>query len=64
MKVKDCRKGEFITLKEIAEPKESQVYVVCGYDRSQRKYELQKFSDINSYKYIKGDTEVYTDFTF
>lgn len=64
MTVRQCRKGEFITLKEIETPKESQVYIVCGYDRSQRKYELQKFSDINSYRYVKADTTVYTDFTF
>lgn len=64
MKVRQCRKGEFITLKEIENPKESQVYIVCGYDRSQRKYELQKFSDINSFRYVKPDTTVFTDFTF
>lgn len=64
MLVKNCRKGEFITLKPINEPKENQVYIVCGYDRTQRKYEIQKFSDINSFRYIKGNTEIYTDFTF
>ena len=64
MKVKDCKKGDFVTLKKLAEPKENEVYIVCGYDRSDKKYELQKFSDISSFKYLKGDTEVYTDFTF
>lgn len=64
MKIRECRKGEFVTLKDIPEPKESQVYVNCGYNRSLKKYELQKFSDINSYRYIKSDTEVFTDFIF
>ena len=64
MKVKDCKKGDYITLKPIAEPKENEVYIVCGYDRSERKYELQKFSDISSFKYVSGNTEVYNDFIF
>lgn len=64
MKVRECRKNEFITLKPIEKPTENQVYIVCGYDRAQRKYELQKFNDINSYRYVKPDTEVYIDFEF
>ena len=64
MTIKECKKGEYVTLKPIAEPKESQVYVILGYDRSEKAYELQKFSDINSFKYVKSNTVVYTDFTF
>lgn len=64
MTVRECKKGEYITLKEIENPKESQVYVVCGYNRSEKKYELQKFSDINSFRYVKPTTPVFTEFTF
>lgn len=42
MKIRNCRKGEYITLKEIAEPKESQVWVNCGYNRSMKKIRTSK----------------------
>ena len=38
MKIQELKKGDYFTLKPIAEPKESQVYVYDGYDRSERKY--------------------------
>ena len=62
--IKDLKKGEFFTLKPIAEPKESQVYIRGEYDRSERKYWAQKFSDIGDGKYLDGNRTVYTDFTF
>lgn len=37
MKLKDIKKGEYFTLKPIAEPKESQVYIKEEYDRSEKK---------------------------
>lgn len=64
MKLKDLKKGEYFTLKPIPEPKENQVYIRGEYDRTERKYECGKFSDISYSRYLKGDTEVYTDFTF
>lgn len=63
-KLKDVKPGEFFTLKPIPEPKESQVYVRDDYDRSERKYLCYKFNDVNSWRYLKGDRIVYTDFTF
>lgn len=62
--VKDLKPGEWFTLKPIEEPKESQVYIRGEYDRSERKYECGKFSDISYSRYLKGTTRVYTDFTF
>ena len=62
--VKDLKPGEWFTLKPIEEPKESQVYIRGEYDRSERKYECGKFSDISYSRYLKGNTPVYTDFTF
>ena len=62
--VRDLKPGEWFTLKPIEEPKESQVYIRGEYDRSERKYECGKFSDISYSRYLKGSTPVYTDFTF
>lgn len=62
--VKDLKPGEWFTLKPVEEPKESQVYIRGEYDRSERKYECGKFSDISYSRYLKGSTLVYTDFTF
>jgi len=64
MKVKELKKGEFFTLKPISEPKENQVFVRGEYDRTEKKYECGKFSDISYSRLIKGNTEVYTDFVF
>ena len=64
MKLKNLKKGEYFTLKPIEEPKENQVYIRGEYDRTEKKYECGKFSDISYTRYIDGDREVYTDFTF
>ena len=64
MKIQELKKGDYFTIKPIAEPKESQVFVYDGYDRSDRKYWATKFSDISVGRGFKKDTEVYVDFTF
>jgi hypothetical protein len=64
MTVKDLKKGEYFTLKPYAEPTENQVYIRGEYDRSERKYDCGKFSDISYSRLLKGNTVVYTDFTF
>lgn len=64
MKLKDLKIGEYFTLKPYSEPKENQVYIRGEYDRTERKYDCGKFSDISYSRYLKGDTEVYTEFTF
>ena len=64
MKLKELKKGEYFTLKDYAEPKDSQVYIRGEYDRETRKYVCGKFSDISYSRLLKGDTEVYTEFTF
>lgn len=63
-KIRELKKDEFFTLKPIEEPKESQVWVMDGYDRSERVYTAYKFSDVNSWRNFKGDKEVCTGFTF
>ena len=64
MTIKELKKGEFFTLKPIAEPKEHQVYIKGEYDRAEKKYACDKFSDISACRYLKADTKVYTEFTF
>ena len=64
MKIKELKKGEFFTLKPTNEPKENQVFIRGDYDRSIKKYECTRFSDINSWRYLKPETVVYTDFIF
>ena len=64
MKLKDLKIGEYFTLKPIEEPTESQVYIRGEYDRTERKYVCGKFSDISYSRSLKGDTPVYTEFTF
>ena len=64
MTVKQLKKGEWFTLKPIAEPKESQVFIRRDYDRTEKKYECGRCDDISYSRLLKGDTEVYTDFVF
>ena len=62
--LREVRKGEYFTFKDIEEPKESQVYVRDEYDRSAKKFGYSRFSDYNHYNMKKGSTVVYTGFTF
>lgn len=62
--LKDLKKGEYFTLKEIAEPNENQVYVRGDYDRESKTYSCYKFSDTNSERFIKGNKKVFIDFVF
>lgn len=64
MKLRGLKKGDFFTKKPIEFPTERQVWVRGDYNRSERKYECYRFSDVNDFYYIKGDKEVYTDFVF
>ena len=62
--LKDVKKGEFFTKKPIENPKESQVFIRADYDKSERKYEITRFSDFCDTAYLKGTTKVYVGFTF
>lgn len=64
MKLKELKKGELFTLKPIETPKESQIFVKDDYDRSEKKYWAGKWSCYGDGKYIDGNREVYTEFTF
>lgn len=62
--LKALKKGDYFTKKDIPEPPEKQVWVRGDYDHSSRKYECSNFEDVNKTCFIKGDREVYIDFTF
>ena len=62
--IKSLKRGEYFTLRPIAEPKESQVFIRGEYDQAEKKYECIKFSNMCETRYFKGDKEVYTDFIF
>ncbi len=64
MKLKELKKGDFFTLKNIAYPKENQVYIKGYYVFNDKYYICHAFNDINKFKYFKGDKEVFTNFTF
>ena len=57
-------KGEFFTKKPIEEPKETQVFIRGDYDKSEKKYEITRFSDFCNTAYLKGTAKGYTGFTF
>ena len=64
VQIKQVKKGDYFTLKDIPEPKQSQVWVMDGYERSEREYLAHKFSDINDSRYFKPTVKVYVDFIF
>lgn len=64
MKLKDLKKGDYFTLKDVSEPKENQVWIRGDYDRFSRTYSATNFSDMNRERFFKGSKEVFTDFTF
>lgn len=62
--LKDLKKGEYFTLKQINEPNENQVYIKGDYDRGSKTFSCSKFSDTNSERFIKGSKQVFIGFTF
>ena len=58
------KKGDWFTLKPIAEPKDSQVFEKGDYDRSEKKYSCGRRDDISYERMLKKDTPVFVDFTY
>ena len=54
--LKDLKKGEFFTKKPIEEPKETQVFIRGEYDKSEKKYEITRFSDFCSFWASHGES--------
>ena len=64
MKLKDLKSGDMFTKRNIAEPKEHQVWIKQAYDRSTKKYEIMRFDDICDVQLMDGNKEIFVDFTF
>ena len=64
MTIRELKKGEFFTKKDILHPNETQVWIKGDYDRALKRYECTRFSDCNDMQYIRGDKEVYTNLIF
>lgn len=62
--LRNVKKGDYFTLRPVAEPKDSQVYVRGDYCRECKKYDVSKFFDINDYRFMCGDRIVYVGFHF
>lgn len=60
MQLKELIKHDYFKRKATT----SIVYVKGEFIRSIKKYECYKFEDVNSRIFLKGTTEVFTDFTF
>ena len=64
VKIKELKKGDFFTLRDIQYPTSSQVYVRGDYIREVKKYSCYKFNDINAERLFLGDKLVFADFIF
>ena len=62
--IKNLKKGDFFTFKDISYPNDNQVYVKGDYDRSSNTYICYCYGDINKSKSVKGNKVVFTDFIF
>ena len=64
MKLKDLKKNDLFTKKQIEHPTEHQVFIRGEYDRTERKYLCTRFDDHCDSYLIPGEKEVFTDFIF
>lgn len=64
VKLKDIKPGTWFTRKPCEYPKESQVLIRGNYDRQSKRYSCTHWNDICREITLKGETIVYTDFTF
>lgn len=63
-KISELQKGEFFTLSSCVSADCNKVYCRGAYDRSSKKFECYKFSDINASRLLAGARMVFTDFIF
>lgn len=64
MKLKDLKKGDYFTRKNIEYPTGKDVWIKGDYDRSLKKYSCINWLDINKEIFLKPDTEIFVDFIF
>lgn len=62
--LKNLKNGEFFTFKDIEYPNDNQIYVKGDYDRSSKTYICYCFGDINKFRSVKANKDVFIGFTF
>lgn len=62
--LKELKKGEWFTLKEVPYPTDEQVYIKGEYDRATKKYSCCKYGDMNCEKFFSGSKLVFDEFIF
>lgn len=63
-KLKNIKPGSWFTRKPCEYPTEKQVLIRREYDRTEKRFFCERWADIGDGVLLKGDTTVYTDFTF
>lgn len=64
MLLKELKKGDYFTRKELLYPNDNQVWIRGDYDRTTKRYSCINWSDINREIFLKGDTKVYNEMIF
>ena len=64
MKIKDLKKGEWFTFKNVEYPTAKQVWIRGHYDRATKTYSVCCFDDVNKERFVKANKEVFTEFIF
>lgn len=64
MRIKDLKKRDYFTLKEIERPNEKQIWVKGDYDKSSKKYSCHRWGNVCSERFLDGNKEVFTSFEF
>ena len=62
--IRNVKRGDYFTLKDVDEPAESQVLVRDEFDRKAARYVAHRFTDVNSERCFKSEQAVYVGFTF
>jgi hypothetical protein len=61
--IQDVKENDWITLKQIEEPKPNQVWVRNHYDRATKTYSITNWST-GKERFLKANRVVFTSFTF
>jgi hypothetical protein len=62
--VKQLPRGEFVSRTKADGSAYNKVYVIAGYDRSEKKYQLDDVEDISRCVYVSGTAKVIAGFTY
>ena len=67
MTLSELKRGEYFTLKPIAEPSADQVFIKGWFDRHEDKYDCERYNSKcrkGARRMLKSNTMVYTGFEF